>query len=99
MNGVFCRGDLFRDLKAEFGLSLLRSNCMIEGSLQGTADATGPKSYTYNASADYAYTKDVLFDRSVSPLRDVLKVESYITRYGLHPVRFRCVDPFSGLAG
>jgi hypothetical protein len=61
------RGDLFRDLKAEFGLSLLRSNYMIEGSLQGTADATGPKSYTYNASADYAYTKDVLFDRSVSP--------------------------------
>jgi hypothetical protein len=67
LNGVFCRGDLFRGLKAEFGLSLLRSYYVIEGSLQGTADATGPKSYTYKASADCAYTKDVLFDRSVSP--------------------------------
>jgi hypothetical protein len=35
LNGEFRRADLFRDLKAEFGLSLLRSNYMIEGSLQG----------------------------------------------------------------
>jgi hypothetical protein len=61
------RGDLIRDFKAEFGLSLLRSNYMMEGTLQGIATVTGPKSYTYSATADYAYTKDVLFDRAVSP--------------------------------
>lgn len=61
------RGDLAQGLEAEFGLSLLRSNYMMEGGIQGTALVTGPRAYTYNANADYAYTRDVLFDRPVAP--------------------------------
>ncbi len=52
-------------LKTEFGLTLLKADYMIDGSLNGTALATGDKSYTYSAWADYSYTEDVLFEREV----------------------------------
>lgn len=54
-------------LKTEFGLTLLRSHYMIDGTLTGQATATSNKSYTYSAWADYAYTEDVLFGREVGP--------------------------------
>ena len=64
----FSRHDLLLPtLKTEFGLTLLRSHYMIDGSLTGQATATGDKAYTYTAWADYAYTDDVLFGREVGP--------------------------------
>ena len=62
----FTRNDqLLPNLKTEFGLTLLKASYMLDGSLNGSALATGDKSYTYSAWADYAYTEDVLFERDV----------------------------------
>ncbi len=52
-------------LKTGFGLALLEADYMLDGSINGTATATGAKSYTYSAWADYAYTEDLLFERDL----------------------------------
>lgn len=59
------RGELAKSLQVEVGLSILRSNYGMDGSLQGAATITGPKQYDYTAVASYAYTRDILFDRQV----------------------------------
>lgn len=52
-------------LNTGLGLALLEADYMLDGSIKGTATATGSKNYVYSAWADYAYTEDLLFERDV----------------------------------
>lgn len=61
----FVRKKLLSGLRLEAGLSLLRGTYMFEGTIQGSGTVTAPKAYDYQLRADYAYTKDLLFEREV----------------------------------
>lgn len=48
------------------GLSYLQANYSIDGQIEGDATATSDSDYDFQASVDYSYTEDLLFDRNVT---------------------------------
>ena len=60
---AYARWPMNADCNVELGLSLLQGTYMFEGTIQGEGLIQGPKQYSYALWTDYAYTKDLLFER------------------------------------
>lgn len=61
----FIRPDLHENFNAEIGLSIMRANYLLAGTLSGYADAINDDSYSYALDVDYLYSEDELFEREV----------------------------------
>lgn len=48
------------------GLSYLQASYTLDGQIKGDATATSGSDYDFQASVDYAYSEDILFDRHVT---------------------------------
>ena len=83
-NASGVRFSFFDTLKGVFryslGLSVLSAEYMIDGVLQGEAAVVSAVDFNYDATIDYHYTDDFLFDRTVKkPVGEGFSVDGFLS--------------------